>query len=219
MDKKLILSKLNEIRNDISNLSLIEMDEGLTQLIHEIESEGTRPRIVLKKPNVVDDKYILDACCSVRGMWLNKNHPNVVYIDIRKEQKGFIDHKATKNYEINPDYIMDFRDMTFEDKAFKLVVFDPPHLSTLSETSIFAKKFGCLNAMSWQADIKAGFNECWRVLEDYGTLIFKWSDVEISYKEVLKLAPTAPLFYNITNSSNTSKTMWFCFMKIPEGES
>ena len=26
-----------------------------------------------------------------------------------------------------------------------------------------------------------------------------------------------PLFYNITNSSNRSKTMWFCFMKIPKG--
>lgn len=166
---------------------------------------------MLKLP---EDKFILDACCGGKMMWINKNHQNTIYIDIREEERGHINH--VPNHEIKPDYVMDFRKMNFEDKTFKLIVFEPPHMMTLGKTSIFAKKFGVLNAMSWQADIQAGFKECWRVLQDYGILIFKWSDVEISFKDVLKLAPTEPLFYNITNSTNTSKTMWFCFMKIPK---
>ena len=48
------------------------------------------------------NKYILDACCSVKAMWYNKNHPNAVYIDIREEEKGFNQHE--KNLEVKPDY-------------------------------------------------------------------------------------------------------------------
>ncbi len=48
MDKEMVLKKLNEIRESIGNASNIELYEDITQVIHEIESEGTRPRIVLK---------------------------------------------------------------------------------------------------------------------------------------------------------------------------
>ena len=160
------------------------------------------------------NKFILDACCGGKMMWYNKNHQNTVYIDIRKEEKGFNIHQ--KSLEVNPDYIMDFRKMEFKDKSFKLVVFEPPHLITLGKTSMFRKKFGCLESETWTKDIKMAFNECWRVLDDYGTLVFKWSDNEISFKKILKLAPTEPLFYNITGSKSTSVTKWFCFMKIPD---
>ena len=139
------------------------------------------------------NKFILDACCSVKAMWYNKNHPNTVYIDIREEESGFM---KGRRENIKPDYIMDFRRMEFPDKSFKLVVFEPPHLSKLGKTSLFRKRFGCLEAETWQNDIKQAFNECWRVLEDYGTLIFKWSNSEIPFKKILKLAPTEPLFYN-----------------------
>ena len=129
------------------------------------------------------NKFILDACCGLKQMWLNKNHPNAVYIDIRKEEKGFV--KQRPNTEINPDFIMDFRRLEFPDKSFRLIVWDPPHLKTLGETSIFRKKFGCLNAETWAIDMKNGFNELWRVLVDYGVLIFKWSDNEISFRKIL----------------------------------
>lgn len=160
------------------------------------------------------NKFILDACCSVKAMWYNKNHPNVVYIDIRKELPGFV--KQRPNQKVNPDFVMDFRKMDFLDKSFKLVVFEPPHLKSLGETSLFRKKFGCLNAETWQGDLKQGFKECWRVLEDYGVLIFKWSDSEIPFNKVLRLIPHNPLFYNTTNYKATFVTKWFCFMKIPE---
>lgn len=75
--------------------------------------------------------------------------------------------------------------------------------------------FGYLNAETWQDDLKKGFAECWRVLDDFGTLVFKWSNSEIPFKKALELIPHKPLFYNTTNYKATSKTKWFCFMKIP----
>lgn len=159
-------------------------------------------------------KFILDACCSVKAMWSNKNHPNAVYIDIRKEESGFLG--LGRKEELNPTYVMDFRKMTFPNNSFKLVVFEPPHLMSLGKNSYFRKKFGCLDKENWESDLIKGFAECWRVLEDYGTLIFKWSDSEIPFKKVLNLIPHEPLFANTSNNKATSVTKWFCFMKIPK---
>ncbi len=162
----------------------------------------------------MENKFILDACCSVKAMWVNKNHPNAVYIDIRKEPPGFLGYGRKE--ELNPTYVMDFRKMDFPDKSFKLVVFEPPHLSKLGKTSYFRNKFGALNPETWKEDLKKGFEECWRVLDDYGILEFKWSDSEIKFKDVLSLFDEQPLFQNTTNNKATSVTKWFCFMKIPK---
>ncbi len=161
------------------------------------------------------DKFILDACCGPRFMWFNKKHPNTIYIDIRKEKKGFIE--ARPECEINPDMIADFRDLPFPDKRFKLVVWDPPHIIRKN----YAKhdmtlKYGILDKESWPDDYKRGFNEIWRVLEDYGVLIFKFNDNTIKFEKVLKLFPVDPLFGNTISASKNSTTKWFTFMKIPE---
>ena len=165
---------------------------------------------------IPNNKFILDACCGGRTIWFTKEHPNALYIDNRTEKKGLAPsshHRGGYSFEVKPDQIMDFRSMDLPDNSFKLVVWDPPHLKTLKETSIFYKKYGCLNAETWQSDLRAGFNECWRVLEDYGVLIFKWNETEISQKEVLSKFKVKPLFGHTTGSK--SKTRWFCFMKIP----
>jgi hypothetical protein len=161
------------------------------------------------------EKIILDACCGGRMMWFNKHHPNALYIDNRIAEKGHIQGGFNPNNEVKPDTIMDFRELTFPNKTFRLVVFDPPHMKTLTETSIMRKKFGCLNDQTWKADLRKGFSECWRVLMDYGVLVFKWAEDEIKLKEVLELAPAEPLFGHTTGSK--SKTHWLCFMKIPSG--
>ena len=49
-----------------------------------------------------------------------------------------------------------------------------------------------------------------RVLKDYGVLIFKWSEDQISTADILKLLPVQPLFGN-----RRGKTIWLCFMKFP----
>jgi len=159
------------------------------------------------------NKFILDACCGPKAMWKNKNHPNVIYIDNRKEEKGFLGYGRKE--DLNPDFVMDFRELEFPDRSFKLIVWDPPHLSKLGKTSLFRNKFGALDPETWEEDLAKGFGEIWRCLDDCGVLIFKWSDSEIKFKDVLKLFPEEPLFYNTTNYKSTSVTKWFCFMKIP----
>lgn len=149
-------------------------------------------------------------------MWFNKKHPNVLYIDNRILPKGQIS-KDHPNFEVAPDRVMDFRKMEMKSNSFNLVVFDPPHLSTLSPKSWTAKKYGVLTESNWREYIKSGFDECWRVLKPNGVLIFKWSEAESSrsrsktVNEVIRAVGREPLFGH--KSGKVSKTHWLCFIK------
>lgn len=160
------------------------------------------------------DKFILDACCGNRQMWFDKKHPNVLYIDIRKEEKGFV--KGRPDLNIQPDMIADFRNLPFADRSFKLIAWDPPHSMTFGKTSIMAAKYGRLNKETWKEDLSKGFCEIWRCLDDNGVLTLKWSNFEVSFKELLSLFPVKPLYGNISKNTKKSITQWFVFMKIPE---
>lgn len=151
---------------------------------------------------------ILDVCCGSRMFWFDKGDKRVLFTDIRKEKHILCDNRTL---EINPDIIMDFRNLKFPDKHFKLIVFDPPHLKKLGQKSWMAKKYGVLSE-NWRGDLFAGFQECFRVLEDNGVLIFKWNERDVSVREVLKLTNYKPLFGHTTGRSG--KTKWICFMKI-----
>ncbi len=157
------------------------------------------------------DKFILDACCGGKMFWFDREHPNTLYIDKRKCPAGHISIKSKHN--VSPDIVMDFRDLDFKDKSFKLVVWDPPHRTDFTKTSLMAKQYGILNKETWQWDLRKGFDECWRVLEDYGVLVFKWNEKQIKVKTILNLFPVNPLFGHTTD--NKQKTHWMCFMKIP----
>jgi hypothetical protein len=160
----------------------------------------------------MEDKFILDACCGGRMFWFNKHHPNAIYIDNAPRTKGCVPSRP--EFCCEPDIVMDFTKLEFPDKRFRLVVFDPPHLKSLTETSQLRQKFGVLNAQTWRFDLKKGFRECWRVLDDYGILIFKWNEEEIKSKDVLELFGVEPLFGHTTGSK--SKTKWYCFIKLPK---
>jgi len=169
-----------------------------------------------KEALVIADKFILDACCGGRMFWFDKKQANTIFIDNRVSPKGHRKHRP--EHHVTPDIVMDFRKMDlFQDKLFKLVVFDPPHMKTLGETSDMRKTYGILNAETWQSDLKRGFRECWRVLDDYGVLVFKWCETEIPLKKVLRLLPEKPLFGHSTGTKE--KTKWLCFMKIPKNPS
>ena len=155
-----------------------------------------------------DDAVILDAACGSKMFWFERDNPDVLFIDIRKEEHILCDGRE---FKINPDVIMDFTNMEFPDRRFKLIVFDPPHLNTLGKSSWMAKKYGVLPE-DWKPIIKDGLNECWRVLAKDGVLIFKWSDVDIKVSDVLKLVNFKPLFGHRTMINN--RTIWLCFMKI-----
>lgn len=156
------------------------------------------------------DKLILDACCGGRMMWFDKYHPNAIYIDIREFPKG--GNKQRPEFHVKPDFLMDFRNLEFPDKSFKLIAWDPPHLHQLGETSIMRQKYGSLNVETWRYDLGKGFDELWRVLDDNGVLIFKWNEEQLSLSDVLSCFKQKPLFGHTTGSK--SKTKWMCFMKI-----
>lgn len=139
-------------------------------------------------------------------MWFDKQHPEVDFCDIRSEI-----HDLTDRYiEINPDIVADFRELPMPDNTYRLVVLDPPHLSKLGDNSWTAKKYGKL-LPSWESDIRAGFEECMRVLKPGGTLIFKWNEYEIPMARVIKAIGSQPLFGH--RSGKNSKTIWMTFLK------
>ncbi|MFD2741945.1 MULTISPECIES: methyltransferase domain-containing protein [Sphingobacterium] len=152
-------------------------------------------------------KKVLDACCGSRMFWFDKNHPDVIYQDIRSEEHVLCDDRQLI---VKPDVIADFRDMPYPDQSFKLVVFDPPHLKQLGHETWMAKKYGVL-LPTWELDIKAGFDECMRVLEPNGVLIFKWNEIQIKLSQVLTLIPYKPLFGHTTGKHG--RTIWLTFMK------
>ena len=156
-----------------------------------------------------EDKLILDATCGSKMMWFDKENPLALFADQRKESHILCDGRAL---EINPDVQINFTDMPFPDKSFKLVVFDPPHLKQLSEKSWMAKKYGKL-LPTWEDDIKQGFDECMRVLDNYGVLIFKWNEIQITLNQVLEVIQKKPLFGH--TSGKHGRTKWMTFMKLP----
>lgn len=107
---------------------------------------------------------------------------------------------------------MDFTSMPFPDNTFSLVVFDPPHLKSLGKNSWMAKKYGVL-LPTWELDIKAGFDECMRVLKPSGVLIFKWNENQIKINKIIQVIGTQPLFGH--PSGKTGQTIWMTFMKKP----
>ena len=155
------------------------------------------------------DKKILDPCCGSRMFWFDKENPDVLFGDNRELDTNLCDGRRL---QIKPDVKMDFRDMPFKDRDFKLVVFDPPHLKQIGETSWMAQKYGKLGE-NWKEDIAKGFNECMRVLEPNGILIFKWNEQQIKVSEILSLIKYRPLFGH--KSGKLQKTHWMCFMKTP----
>lgn len=157
------------------------------------------------------NKIILDACCGGRMFWWDKNNTDVLFMDNREVPKGAFDNNWNPGWCVNPDVVADFREMPFPDKHFKMVIFDPPHLTSGSMKSVINKKYGLLNKDTWKQDIIDGFNECWRVLDDNGVLIFKWSEDNIKAKELLRAFPVQPLFGDFTGK--TGKTIWVTFMK------
>nr|DAP10892.1 MAG TPA: hypothetical protein [Caudoviricetes sp.] len=110
----------------------------------------------------------------------------------------------------------DFRQIPRDDNSYKLVVFDPPHLKSAGEKSRLRGKYGKLNKDTWPDDLRQGFHECMRVLEPYGTLVFKRNENQVKLHEVLKAIDYTPLFG--TRSGRNNDTIRLVFMKIPKEE-
>ena len=164
----------------------------------------------------MNEKMILDVTCGGRSIWFQKNEPHTIFCDKRAEEwdGDFCigsDHPHHKSLSVKPDVICDFTNLPFEDETFNLVVFDPPHVENLKESSWFRKEYGSLDG-DWKPMIKRGFQECMRVLKAGGVLVFKWSEVRISTREIINVIGQEPLFGH--RSGKKMNTHWMCFMKF-----
>lgn len=157
---------------------------------------------------------VLDPCCGSRAMWFDKADARAVFGDQRREVITVTDRShredGTRMLRIQPDVLLDFRALPFADASYKLVAFDPPHLTRAGGKSWMAAKYGTLTA-DWRDDLRQGFSECFRVLEAGGTLVFKWNETQVKLSEVLALTPNKPLFGQVTGRG--ARTHWLVFMK------
>ena len=164
---------------------------------------------------------ILDVTCGDRTMWFQKHELHTIYCDKRREEwegdfGNVLNNDGRKKHRhlvIDPDVQCDFTDLPFQDNYFPLVVFDPPHIKNLTEKSWMRKSYGSLDE-GWESMIRKGFEECMRVLKPDGVLIFKWSDISISTRDIIKVIGQEPLFGH--RSGKKMNTHWMCFMKMEE---
>jgi len=154
-------------------------------------------------------KLILDPASSMRSFYFDKKDERVLFGDIRVKETHLLTNGQT--IHIEPDEVMDFRAIPYPDETFKVVIFDPPHMLNLSEKSWMRKKYGVLDKETWQDDLTKGFAECFRVLKDEGTLIFKWNEVSIPLKDILTLTPYKPVLGH--PSGKRMGTHWVLFIK------
>lgn len=172
-----------------------------------------------KKCTSLLHKPILDATCGSRMIWFDKENKYALFVDQRELDTEAIwtsgDGLCKRYCSIHPDVIASFTNFPFPDNSFYHVVFDPPHLVDVGDTSWMAKKYGKLDKNSWKQVLHDGFDECMRVLKPYGTLIFKWNETQIPVKEVIRAIGHEPLYGN--RSGKQGKTHWMAFMKIPDG--
>lgn len=146
--------------------------------------------------------------------WYNKENPNTLFLDRRVVAKGAFPNGWNPGWSVDPDVVADFRNMPFKNNTFKMVIYDPPHLTSGSEKSVINKKYGLLSKESWRQDLIDGFSECWRVLDIGGVLIFKWNEANIKAKDLIMGFPVEPLFGDFTGK--TGKTIWMTFLKVNE---
>lgn len=164
-------------------------------------------------------KRILDPCCGSKMMWFDRNNPDVEFCDVRKVDNELIwaskDGSNKRYLTVDPDIICDVRQLPFADNTFYHIVFDPPHLQKIGDNAWMCKKYGKLGD-DWQAFIHDSFVELMRVLKPNGTLIFKWSEIDIKVSDILKAIPYNPLYGH--RSGKHMSTHWMAFIKDPSSE-
>jgi SAM-dependent methyltransferase len=167
-------------------------------------------------------KPVLDACCGGRLMWFDHNDPRAVFADIREnviypKDRGTLATRGRAPIMVQPDIAADFTRLPFESESFWHVVFDPPHHTHKrmgsTGTGILTVTYGILFP-GWEEMLAAGFSECFRVLKENGTLVFKWCSAEIPLARVLALTPEKPLYGH--RNGRKAATHWVAFIKNRE---
>ena len=154
---------------------------------------------------------ILDATCGEKGIWFQKNHPFVTFMDKRNGKQYYASENKTKVcYKVKPDIVSTWKDAPFPDEYFDMIVFDPPHIVRKKTTkSCMITAYGSLQPDTWKVEIKEGVDRLFKKLKQEGIFIFKWSDNGgLKLNEVLKYFPYKPLF-----GSKKDGNWWIVFLK------
>lgn len=88
----------------------------------------------------MDKPFILDPCCGSKMFYHDKESDAVMFCDIRELHTKLCDGRELY---IQPDKIIDVTNMkNIADEAFSYIIFDPPHLVKVGESSWLAQKYG-----------------------------------------------------------------------------
>lgn len=160
---------------------------------------------------------ILDATCGFKGIWYQKNHPFVTFMDKRKETL-LSNHNGLgkRRIIINPDIISEWKDAPFPDEYFDMIVFDPPHLIEKrgkKNLSSLNKYYGYLYKDNWREELRLGIKKLFEILKPNGVFILKWCENSAKVEEIIKLCPYPPLFGSNTKSKGHTSNFWILFLK------
>jgi len=154
---------------------------------------------------------ILDATCGFKGIWFQKNHPFVTFLDVRNGKYYHISKSGKKKCTtIKPDVVSTWKDAPFPDDYFDMVVFDPPHIIQNVNCNMVVD-YGNLNPNTWKKDLSDGIKKLFKLLKEEGVFILKWNECNKSIDEILNLFPYKPLFGTRTGLNN--KNIWLVFIK------
>lgn len=153
----------------------------------------------------VKSKSVVDVCCGGKSFYFDKNDSRVLFCDKRSEnlELHFNNGKIKRVINVNPDVVCDFTNLPFKNESFNLVIFDPPHMRHVGESSLMFRVYGKL-PKEYKPFLQKGFNECFRILKRGGTLVFKWAETNYKLNDILELAEQKPLF-----AQRSSKTSFF----------
>ena len=161
---------------------------------------------------------ILDATCGFKGIWYQKNHPFVTFMDMRKGTVGCTKNTKIKNKRhkyLEPDVVSEWKDAPFPDNSFDMIIFDPPHLlknKDSSDTNL-SLCYGRLDKNNYKTVLKEGMAKLFRILKPEGVFILKWCENSDKVDEIIKLAPYPPLFGSNTKSKGHTQNFWILFIK------
>ena len=138
----------------------------------------------------ITDKLILDVTCGDRTIWFQKNEPHTIYCDKRREE-----------------WEGDFGKTLRADgkQKHRHLVISPDVQCDFTDLPFPDESFSLVV-----------FDPPHMVLKPGGVLVFKWSDISISTREIIKVMGQEPLFGH--RSGKKMNTHWMCFMKFNDME-
>jgi len=173
---------------------------------------------------------ILDATAGNRTMWKEKDHPDIIYIDMERE------------LEVPPTLFCDNTKTPFLNDTFDTIFWDPPHMwgvynRTFSKPNFAEQKKILPNkrsmdpyygidkyASQWQLKVhlRKAEEEFNRILKPEGILWLKWNECSIPLRNILLLLEKWDTIMRIKQSSTKNpmgkhNTYWVAMIHKKSG--